>query len=438
MKYYLAIDIGERAVRHVIGYEKDGKIVTDEVHSFENTLAFDDGLFSFSIDALYEEIIIGISEAFSKYPEIESIAFNAHGTDYVLMSDSEEILPAYVYRDEDVCEIAPEVHELVSPKTVYEHTGIPFTTKNTLYKLYCDKVSLRLEDATDFLTLPEYLAFKLTGVKLKEYTSSVTTGLVNMDTFRYDRKIWSLLGLPISLDAKISMPGATVGKLKGDVAKRVGGDTCVILVASRSTASAIDGVEMEGDTPYILAGTDSVIGIKTPSPIIDEKSFDSRFSNEACVDYNAYQKTVTGAWIIGKLREEICPDFSDYDVVSAAKGSGYFEIFDVEGEKIRFGESVKAKIDDQMAKNGKQPPVTVGDYLKCAYASMAHCYGVSIAELEHNTGKAFGKIYVIENGSGDSYLKSLTEKYTGKRVITLETDAVVLGNIKAQMKRKGN
>ena len=36
MKYYLAIDIGASSGRHIVGYMKDGELITDEVYRFPN------------------------------------------------------------------------------------------------------------------------------------------------------------------------------------------------------------------------------------------------------------------------------------------------------------------------------------------------------------------------------------------------------------------
>ena len=36
MKHYLAIDIGASSGRHIIGYEENGEIKTDEVYRFPN------------------------------------------------------------------------------------------------------------------------------------------------------------------------------------------------------------------------------------------------------------------------------------------------------------------------------------------------------------------------------------------------------------------
>ena len=44
--------------------------------------------------------------------------------------------------------------------------------------------------------IPEYLLWKLCGVKAREYTNATSTGLVNAQTGEYDPEILQALGLP--------------------------------------------------------------------------------------------------------------------------------------------------------------------------------------------------------------------------------------------------
>ena len=61
---------------------------------------------------------------------------------------------------------------------LYEKTGTQFQPFTTVYQLYDDLLRGRLEEATDFLMIPAYLSYKLTGVKAHEYTNASTTGLL--------------------------------------------------------------------------------------------------------------------------------------------------------------------------------------------------------------------------------------------------------------------
>ena len=57
----------------------------------------------------------------------------------------------------------------------YARTGIQFMNFNTIYQLYDDKLNGRLDRATDMLMIPEYLMWKLSGVKAREYTHAQYT-----------------------------------------------------------------------------------------------------------------------------------------------------------------------------------------------------------------------------------------------------------------------
>ena len=77
--------------------------------------------------------------------------------------------------------------------------------------------------------------------------------------------------------------------------------------------------------------------------------------------------------------------------------------------------------------------VTVGDYFRCAYRSLAVSYRDALAELERNTGCTYEKLYIVGGGAKNQFLNGLTEEATGKQVIALPIEATALGNLKIQM-----
>ena len=435
MNYYLAIDIGASSGRHIIGYSENGEIKTEELYRFPNGMDKVDGRLVWNVDRLFSEVKNGIKIAFEKYPKIESVSIDTWGVDYVIMRDDEEVLPVYAYRDSRTDEGIDAVHSLISFKELYEHTGIQFQKFNSIYQLYVDKTWGRLEGATDFLMIPEYLMYKLTGVKKKEYTNATTTGMVNATTGRFDRKIWSVLGLPVSLDSELSMPGTSLGRLLPDVAKEVGGDLEVVLCATHDTASAVEAIEMEENAPYVSSGTWSLLGVKTPVALTDDKSRESNYSNEGGVGYNRYQMNITGMWTVQSLRSELCPDMPYADIVELAKTSAYEEVFDVNNDIFTAPDSMKEAIKTYFKERGKPTPITPSDFFKAAYNSLAYCYGVAIRDMEANTGVNYKNIYIVGGGAKNAYLNSLTEKYTGMKVIALPIEATAIGNLKCQMKR---
>ena len=435
-KYYLAVDIGATSGRHIIGYKKDGAVEVEEVYRFPNGMDTVDGHLVWDIERLFEQTLIGIERAFKKYPKIESLSIDTWGVDYVLMRDDEEVLPVFAYRDTRTEAVIPLVHSIIPFVALYERTGIQFQKFNSIYQLYADKLDGRLDGVTDFLMIPEYLMYKLTGVKKKELTNATTTGMINASTMRFDRKIWSHLGLPTALDATLEYPGTLVGNLKPEVARRVGGDLEVVLCATHDTASAVEAIDMEENAPYISSGTWSLLGVKTPMAITDEKSLSSNYSNEGGVHYNRYQKNITGMWIAESLRRELCPDTPYPEIVELAKKSEYAETINVNDDLFTAPDSMKSAMDRYLFGHGKSLPANMADYFKCAYNSLAYCYGEAIAEMEHNTAKTYKSIYIVGGGAKNEFLNSLTEKYTGKNVIALPIEGTALGNLKIQMKRR--
>ncbi len=434
MKYYLAIDIGASSGRHIVGYMKDGELVTEEMYRFPNGMDTVDGHLVWDTDRLFREVKAGIAECIKKFGKLESLSIDTWGVDYVLMKGDAEVKPTYAYRDSRVEEPIKAVHSIIPFAELYGKTGIQFNMFNTVYQLYADKLAGRLEGVTDFLMIPEYLMYKLTGVKKKEFTDATTTGLVNAETLKFDDEIWAALGLPEALMGEISAPGTLVGRLAPEVEAEVGGNLNVVLCATHDTGSAVEAIEMQTNAPYISSGTWSLLGVKTERAITDAGSRESGYSNEGGVGYNRYQKNITGMWIIQSLRAEMCPDVSYGDIADMAEKSDFAEIFDVNDNAFMAPESMRGAIEKYLAERGKPTPKTPADYFNCAYVSLADGYREAILDLERNTGKTYTEIYIVGGGAKNGYLNSLSEKFTGKKVIALPIEATAIGNLKVQMK----
>ena len=437
MKYYLAIDIGASSGRHIVGYRENGEIKTKEVYRFPNGMDNVGGSLVWNTERLFSEIKRGIKLAHDEFGKIESLSIDTWGVDYVLLSGDEEIFPVYAYRDARMDAVIDEVHKIVPYEMLYERCGISFEKFNTVYQLYADKKAGRLDGATDFLMLPEYFMYKLTGVKKKEFADATTTGLVNAKTREFDTEIWKWLGYPERLIKPLSIPGEAVGYLKPELVAELGGNPLVVLCPTHDTASAVEAIDMKENAPYISSGTWSLLGVKTENVISDEGSRLAGYSNEGGVGYNRYQKNITGLWIVQCLKKELCPDKDFGKIAEEASISDYTEYFDPNDDAFSAPESMKAAIDGYLSERGKPIPKTEADYFNAAYVSLAHGYKTAIEDLEKNTGKTYSYIYIVGGGAKNAYLNALTEKITGKRVVALPIEATSIGNLKTQMKRQG-
>ena len=424
MKVFLAIDIGASSGRHIAGWQEDGELRTEEIYRFPNGVTETDGHLTWDIEALLGHVKAGIDEALKKYPKIESLSVDTWGVDYVLMKGDTEVLPCYAYRDSRTETAIPLAHEKMAFSELYRRTGIQFQPFNTVYQLYADKLAGRLDGATDFLMIPEYLMYKLCGVKSHEYTNATTGGMVNAGTGAFDPEIIRALELPEHLFRPLQQPGTVIGEYKG---------IRVILCATHDTGSAVEGIPMEGNELYISSGTWSLLGVKTPKPLTDAASEASNYSNEGGVGYNRYQKNIMGMWLVNRLRAELCPDKPWDEITAEAEEKHFDHLVDVNDPAFLAPESMRAAFDAKLP----HPPKCTAGYFRCAYRSLAQGYRQAIEDIEANTGKTYQKLYIVGGGAKNRFLNRLTEEATGKKVIALPIEATALGNLKIQIMNGG-
>ena len=420
MQYCLAIDIGASSGRHIVGWMEHGTIQTKEVYRFPNGVHQVDGHLVWDIEALLREVKNGIRTAKAEFPDIQSLSVDTWGVDYVLLRGDREVLPVYAYRDSRTETVIPQVHEKMPFSELYRRTGCQFQPFNSIYQLYADKLAGRLEGVTDLLMVPEYLLWKLCGGKAREYTNATTMGMVNAQTGAFDEEIIRTLGYPQHLFPKLSQPGTVIGEYEGI--------QCV-LCATHDTGSAVEGISMAGNAPYISSGTWSLLGVKTPKPITDAASEAANYSNEGGVDYNRYQKNIMGMWLVNELQRELCPGKPFPEIVQAAEASTCDILVDANAPEFLAPKSMKAAFD--AATDGSLQ--TIGDYFRCAYRSLAVSYRQALDELERNTGRTYEKLYIVGGGAKNAFLNRMTEEATGKKVIALPIEATALGNLKIQM-----
>ena len=431
MKYFLAVDIGASSGRHIVGYNHCGKLKTVEVYRFSNSVKEEKGNLIWDIFEILKNVKEGIKIALKKYPNIESMSIDTWGVDYVLMNGDKEIMPCFCYRDKRTKDVINKVHDIISFDELYKITGTQFQEFNTIYQLYCDKVNNRLEEATSFLHIPEYLMYKLTGVMVHEYTNASTTGLLDGITNDYSKLIISKLGLKESLFTKLYKPGYVLGGFTSDVEKEVGGNIKVVLCPTHDTASAVCGIPMEGNFPYRSSGTWSLLGIKTDKVINTKEAMNANYSNEYGPNYIRFQKNIMGLWIIQRLSKEMNLDFSS--MVKLAERSNYTSTFDVNDIVFLSSLNMKEEIKKWFTSRNLKAPLNNEDIINELYNSLARSYKEAIDELEKIMNTKYDTLYIVGGGAKNTYLNELTEKYTDKKVIALPIEATAIGNLLSQM-----
>ncbi len=431
MVYHLAIDIGASSGRHILGYSDGEKLILKEIYRFKNSITKKQGTLVWDIENLVEQVKMGIRKCKELDMLPETVAIDTWGVDYVLLDkDKREILPAVSYRDARTADIQTEVSNIVSQEYLYSRTGIQKQQFNTVYQLYCDKLSGKLKNAKYFLMMPEYLSFKLTGIIKNEYTNATTTNLINARTRTWDDEILDKLNIPKQLFGKLFMPTDYVGDFSKEVEREVGFSAKVIFCPSHDTASAVAACDTDGDSVYISSGTWSLIGTENEVPILSNEAMASNFTNEGGIEYRfRFLKNIMGMWIFQNIKKELDNRYSYDDMMLLAKDSRYTKRIDLNSPIFTAPENMILAIREYM----NEPDLSVGDILNSAYHSLASSYADAVNTIEKITGKAIKTINIIGGGCQDKYLNQLTKEYTRKNILIGPIEATATGNILSQM-----
>lgn len=429
MKYFLAIDIGASSGRHIVGWLENGKLKAEEIYRFANGTESRNGHLIWDTEKLFSEIKNGLKKAKEAGKVPSYIGIDTWAVDYALLDKNDNrIGEVYAYRDSRTNKSSEAVHKIIKFEELYGRTGIQFQTFNTIYQLYADKLSGRIDNAVSMPMLPDYMNFLLTGVKKQEYTNATSTGLINAETHTWDKEIIEKLGLPYKLFGDISQPGTTVGELTEEIQKEIGYNATVILPATHDTASAVLAAPIDEESPYISSGTWSLLGIEQSVPHTDEESRKANYSNEGSINFNfRYQKNIMGLWLIQSVKKEL-GDISFETLANMAKCKNDCGIIDVNDKRFLSPKSMIAEINKALGKS-----LSSASMMRVIYDSLAKSYADAISELEHNTGKKYKTLNIIGGGSRDDLLNEMTAKATGKKVITGPTEATAIGNLIMQM-----
>lgn len=431
MTYYLAIDIGASSGRHILGYIDNGRLKLEEIHRFENYITNQNGTLVWDIEHLVSEVKKGIAKCkeIGKIPC--TVAIDTWGVDYVLLDESkQEILPAVSYRDSRTNRVINKVESIISAEELYLKTGIQKQNFNTIYQLYVDYLSGKLDNAKYFLMIPAYLSYKLTGIIKNEYTNATTTGMVNADTKQWDYEIIDKLSLPKHLFGTLDTPCTVIGNFTKEMQDYAGFDSTVIFAPSHDTASAVCACPIDDNSVYISSGTWSLIGVESLNPIVNEKSMAANFANEGGIDYRfRFLKNYMGMWLFQNVKKNLNNEFSYDDMMRLAMQSKRFEMIDTNAPDFLAPENMINAIRSYL----KNESIPIEVVINSVYHSLAQSYKNAIDEIEKLAGKTIDNVFIVGGGSKDTYLNKLTAQYTGKKVVTGLSEATATGNLLSQI-----
>lgn len=446
MKNYLAVDLGATSGRTVLA-TYDGERVDMQVWTrFENPQIPMTGHVFWDLPHLFNEILKALKKVAEAGITLESIGIDTWGCDFAFFGKHGQLLgQPFCYRDphtDGAIERFCKMH--MNAEALYEKTGIQFMPFNSLFQLdTLRKERISALGASDkVMFMPDALTYLLTDKCICEYTVASTSQLLDPRTGDLDERLLRFVGLTRKHFGPMTQPGTVVGTLTEQVKQYTGlGDVPVVAVAGHDTASAVASVPAK-DThyAYLSCGTWSLLGIESPTPIINARSREENFTNEGGLDSTIrFLKNITGMWLLENCRKEWDNVPEDAGELSAlCEKSTFDSLIYPDAEDFAHPASMTKAISEYCRKTGQAEPEVPADYIRCIFRSLALRYRQVIEMLRELSDVPIERLHVIGGGSLNKYLMQMAADATGLSVIAGPTEGTALGNVLVQIRAAGD
>ncbi|WP_115728664.1 rhamnulokinase [Actinomyces culturomici] len=440
----LAVDLGSASGRVLAGTLIDGRLEVEDVHRFKHQAIRQDGSLVWDVDTMWEQTVIGLKKAVERFPDAVSVSVDTWGVDFVPLDANDcRVGAARAYRDERTARTLEQFRALIPDREFFALTGNQPATINTANQL----VAYRLEDpelaerTTSILFLPDYFAWKLSGVKGWSRTIASTSGLCEPGAPRFSDEVFTRLGLDRSWVGELNADLTVVGPCTVSGLERLQ----VVRGGAHDSACAVHGLPIdEGVRAYFLScGSWSVLGALEDAPLLSDAAYALGLSNEGRTDGGVRPLfNITGMWILQEIQRqwerEGTPTDTDELVAQARECAPCTVFFDPDDPRFAEPGEMQQKIDVALDEQGAPHPTSMPEYVRLIIESFARRYARAIDELTEITGRRPDQLNLVGGGARNRLLCDLTARIAKVRVVAGPIEASTLGSLLAQLETLGH
>ncbi|ASN06136.1 gluconokinase [Virgibacillus necropolis] len=198
--FYLGVDIGTTSTKAIL-YTKKGEVVASHTINYPlhtpNPLVAEQ-----NPDEIVDAVVGTIRETIRKSDmsnyQLNFISFSSAMHSLIAVNEEGELLTnSITWADTRSAEYAKEIKEKHNGHAIYLRTGTPIHAMSPLAKLVwlkAEKLAI-FEKATKFISIKEYVFYKLFGKYVIDYSIASATGLFNLQSLDWDTEALQLAGI---------------------------------------------------------------------------------------------------------------------------------------------------------------------------------------------------------------------------------------------------
>lgn len=439
----LAFDLGAESGRAILGEFDGDKIVLNDVHRFPNTpVSLPSGL-HWNILGLWAEIKRGLSKAGQQTNnQLASLGLDTWGVDFGLLDKDRVLLGnPHHYRDIRTDGMVEKAFQRVPKSEIFDQTGIQFLQLNSLYQLYAmaQSNSVALQSAKYFLTIPDLLNYWFTGRIVNEFTNATTTQCFDTRRNTWATPLLARLGIPTEIFGEVIPAGTVLGNLLPGIAEECEINAIsVVAPACHDTGSAVAAVPATGNNfGWISSGTWSIMGVETPSPVVNEKCLALEMTNEGGVGYTyRLSKNIMGLWPVQECRRTWAKHGTDYSydelTTMAAQSPTLRSVINVDHHDFFQPGDMPSRIQAYCKATSQPVPETPGEIVRCALEGVALKYRSTLDSLETLLGHELDIVHILGGGTRNKLLSQFAADAMNRPVVTGPIEATATGNLLVQ------
>ena len=431
-----AVDLGATSGRVVLADLVAGRIELSDVARFGNgPVQADDGSWVWPMDELYASVVgaLGIAQERGA----RSWGIDSWGVDFAVVRDGVPIGPIRAHRDPRHADGMAIVEQRMPWARLYDCTGIQRIAINTVYQIAAEQPT-RIQDGSTVLMVPDFLAFRATGLMASDVTDASTTGMVDPRTRQWSPAVLAALELPESAFLPLEEPG----RLRGPATdSRIAGLE-LIGVGTHDTASAFAGTPVvDRDAALILSlGTWALIGAETDRADPDEAARRANVTHELGVDGTVrVLGNVCGMWLFEECRRDwaradgVEPDVADL-IDAACRAPARQAVFAVDAPDLAAPGQSERTIARHLVgtHDGSR-----GAVVRCLLESMVVRLAQRAREIEVLLGTPRPVLHVVGGASRIAPLMQWLADASGRVVIAGPVEATAIGNAVIQWRQAG-
>ena len=276
MNYIVGLDIGTTASKGVL-YQENGKKVEE--------LSIPYPLIQEKVDQAEEDpqvifdavqkIIFDLSKRAAG--DIQAISWSSQMHSLIGLGKEYQLLTGSItWADNRSSQIVAQAKENGLAQDIYQQTGMPPHPMAPVYKLLWlkEKNPKFFAQVQKWIGIKEYIIWRLTGQLVTDTTMAAGTGLLNLHTLTWDRKLLDKIELDPKKLPLLAKPEDVVGEVKPEYVQKLAlnSRTKIVLGASDGYLSTIGVGVLDKKYFALNVGTSGAVRAIAPKATVDSKN----------------------------------------------------------------------------------------------------------------------------------------------------------------------